>query len=310
MNMINKFIKLSILVVLVSTAFLFSSAVNASCDKDADGKIITVSGNSSTTVKEDGTASDACQDIPDEYLFGLYKMAICTEDPSSLDYSSCEYMYNSSTVLNHTVAYPDATPLDVPDFTIPPGTYGYMLAVLNGKLGLKNTITTTNAVTGKTGSGTTCWTIDGVTGVTNEVIVTPHGTTLAGGVQTIDCGSTAAPVATYEVINALADEAEDGCSTMGAEGDKHSGQTVDNGSATAALLQASDTVYATSCTNAAKLLWVIDLTAPLVVTPTSTFNLKFKLTDAVSVDFSGESSDNKILKMGADPIQALLTVSN
>ena len=47
----------------------------------------------------------------------------------------------------------------------------------------------------------------------------------------------------------------------------------------------------------------------LKVTPTSTFNLRFKLTDAVRVDFSG-SSDTKINKMGADPIQALLSVSN
>lgn len=309
MNMINKFIKLSILMALVSTAFLFSTAVNASCDKDADGKIITVSGNSTTPVKDGGTAGDQCSDIPDEYHLGFFKLGLCTDDPSNLDYSSCEFMYNSSTALEHTIAYPVAAPLDMPDFTIPPGTYGYMLAILNGKLGLKNTIETTNTTTGKTATGTTCWTITGMTGVSNQVIVTPHGTTLAGGVQVIECGDTAAPVVSYEIINVLADEAEDGCNTMGAQGDKDADQAVENGIAVAALLQATDTSYATACTNASKLLWSIALTSPVKVTPTSTFNLRFKLTDAVSVDFSS-SSDTKILKMGADPIQALLTVSN
>jgi hypothetical protein len=308
--MVNKYIKFGILVLLVLTSFFYVGLANASCDKDADGKIITVSGNSTTPVLSDGTASDQCSDIPDEYHLGFYKMAICTADPSDLDYSSCEFMYNSSTVLDHIIAYPASASLDIPGgFTIPPGTYGYMLAVLSGKLGLKNTITTTNTVTGKTDSGTTCWTVTGLTGVSNEVIVTPHGTTLAGGVQVIDCGSTAAPVTSYEVINVFKDLANDGCATMGAEGDKETGIAVTNGTAAGALLTATDTVYATTCVNAAKILWVIDLTAPLVVTPTSTFNLEFKLTDSVSVDFSSES-DTKILKMGADPIQALLSVSN
>ena len=307
--MTNKLMKFFILFFLTLASSFYVATANASCDKDADGKIITVSGNSTTPVSDGGTAGDQCSDIPDEYHVGFFKLGLCTDDPSSLDYSSCEFMYNSSTALDHTIAFPDAAPLDMPAFTMPPGTSGYMLAVLNGKLGLKNTITTTNTTTGKTATGTTCWTITGLTGVSNEVIVTPHGTTLAGSVQTIECGSSADPVVTYEVINVLKDTANDGCNTMGAQGDKDANQTVENGLATAALLQATDTSYATACTNASKLLWSIALTSPVKVTPTSTFNLRFKLTDAVSVDFSGES-DTKINKMGADPIQALLSVSN
>jgi hypothetical protein len=308
--MTNKLIKFGILFFLTLFSSLYVTAANASCDKDADGKIITVSGDSATTVKQSGTATDACSDIPDEYHLQFYKLALCTADPSNLDYSSCEFMYNSATALDHAIAYPVAAPLAMPAFTIAPGTYGYMLAVLNGKLGLKNTITTTNTVTGKTATGTQCWTITGMTGVSNEVIVTPHGTTLAGGVQVIDCGDTPAPVVSYEIINVLKDTANDGCTSMGAQGDKDADQTVENGLATAALLQATDTSYATACTNASKLLWSIALTSPLNVTPTSTFNLRFKLTDSVSVDFSSESDDDKILKMGADPIQALMSVSN
>ena len=307
--MTNKLMKFFILFFLTLASSLYVATANASCDKDADGKIITVSGNSTTPVSDGGTAGDQCSDIPDEYHVGFFKLGLCTADPSSLDYSSCEFMYNSSTALDHIIAYPVAAPLDMPAFTIAPGTYGYMVAVLNGKLGLVNTITTTNTTTGKTATGTTCWTITGLTGVSNEAIATPHGTTLAGSVQTIECGTSAAPVVTYEVINVLKDTANDGCNTTGAQGDKDANQTVENGLATAALLQATDTSYATACTNASKLLWSIALTSPVKVTPTSTFNLRFKLTDAVSVDFSGES-DTKINKMGADPIQALLSVSN
>jgi len=310
--MTNKLMKFFILFFLTLASSLYVATANASCDKNDAGQIITVSGNSTTPVSDGGTAGDQCSDIPDEYHIGFFKLGLCTEDPSTLNYDSCKFMYNNATALNHVITFPESKPLDLPAFTIAPNKdgYGYMLAVLNGKLGLKNTITTSNTTTGKSSStGTTCWTTTGITGVSNEVIVTPHGTTLAGSVQTIECGTEAEPVVTYEVINVLKDTANDGCNTMGAQGDKDANQTVENGLATAALLQANDASYATACTNASKILWSIALTKPLVVTPTSTFNLRFKLTDAVSVDFS-DNSDTKINKMGADPIQALLTVIN
>jgi len=72
----------------------------------------------------------------------------------------------------------------------------------------------------------------------------------------------------------------------------------------------SATTSATSCENTNSILWTIALTTPLVVTETSNFVMNFRTTDAVSIDFNGGASVNPlIVKVGADPIQAYLTVN-
>ena len=73
----------------------------------------------------------------------------------------------------------------------------------------------------------------------------------------------------------------------------------------------SATTSATSCANTNSILWTIDLTIPLVVTETSNFLMNFRTTDAVSIDFDGDAvGDPLIIKVGADPIQAYLTVTD
>ena len=62
-------------------------------------------------------------------------------------------------------------------------------------------------------------------------------------------------------------------------------------------------------TDAARILWTTTLTTPYVVTENSMFQLNMKTTDSVSVDFSNDENDNNIIKMGADPIQLYLTVT-
>ena len=93
-----------------------------------------------------------------------------------------------------------------------------------------------------------------------------------------------------------------------ANGDYSDFGTVGNGTAEVSLLKSTD-VFATACTDAAKILWTTTLTSPYVVTADSTFQLNMRTTDSVSVDFSNDENDNNIIKMGADPIQLYLTVT-
>ena len=98
-------------------------------------------------------------------------------------------------------------------------------------------------------------------------------------------------------------------SNFGLNGDASPFGTVGNGTAQVSLLNSSDG-WATACTNSSKILWTTTLTTPYVVTSESTWQLNMKTTDSVSVDFSDSSSNNNIMKMGADPIQLYLTVTD
>ena len=55
-------------------------------------------------------------------------------------------------------------------------------------------------------------------------------------------------------------------------------------------------------------LWTTALTNPFVITEDSTYELKMRTQDAVSMDFSG-GDNNEFMKTGADPIQLYLTVN-
>ena len=92
-------------------------------------------------------------------------------------------------------------------------------------------------------------------------------------------------------------------------GDYASFGAVGNGTAEVSLLKSTD-VFATACTDAAKILWTTTLTTPYVVTTESTWQLNMRTTDSVSVDFSSGADNNDIIKMGADPVQLYLTVTN
>ena len=308
-----------IIVSILSMAFINSAlAGEDTCLKTGDA-IITVSGDSATQV---GTLADStldsCSDIPDEYKIDFHALALCAEDPRDLDFSSCQYMLApTDTTVSHTISYPAAGPLDIPEFSIAPGTYPYMMAILSNKLGIKDTITVTNAIDGASSStGTTCWTSNaGPTGYTNEEYTSAHGGTVAGGTQMLTCSNTAsdaAPIFSYEVIAPLGDgDCLSGSDfvTFGAKGGYGSVGDVGNGEGFGSLLQ-TNTAYATTCGNADRLLWTIVLDAPVTTTLTSSFDMRMRTVDAVSVDFSGESDNKNIIKMGADPIQAFLVVTN
>ena len=309
-----------IIVNILSMAFINSAlAGEDTCLKTGDA-IITVSGNSATQV---GTLADStldsCSDIPDEYKLEFHALALCADDPRELDFSSCQYMLApSDTTVSHIISYPTSGALDIPEFSILPGTYPYMMAILSNKLGIKDTITVTNAVDGASSStGTTCWTSNaGPTGYTNEQYTSAHGATVAGGTQMLTCSNTAsdaAPIFSYEIIAPLGEEnclaGGGGFATFGAKGGYGSVGDVGNGEGFGSLLQ-SNTAYATTCGNADRLLWTIVLDAPVTTTLTSSFDMRMRTVDAVSVDFDSNASNKNLIKMGADPIQAFLVVTN
>jgi len=314
--------KLTILISLFLISVVFSTGANATCKEDADGKIISVSGNSDKQVIDVGAqgerAYDSCTQTPDAYKLTFYKLGLCTADTSFNDLSSCQFVINSAAGIEHTIIGTADTPFPIPEFVIDPGTYPYMVVLISAKLAVKHSFQATNAIDGVTGSGVYCWTSNtGYTGYTSEsgVTVTGHGNSTSGGTQMLECGSAAGTaVFTHEVINKLNGET---CSaTWVANGDRwpvvnedNEVVTVGNGTAVVNLLTSTDG-FSTSCANVYKILWTTNLTTPQVVTENSSFGLSVRTTNAISIDFDGGSDNKDIIKAGADPVQLFLTVTD
>jgi hypothetical protein len=305
--------KLILLTGLFLISIAFSTGSFASCKYDA-GILDVQSGSQQYQVWEStaGQYVDACTDTPDEYEITFYKLGICTATTAANDLSSCQYIVNNTAGVTHVIEAGTSGAMAIPEFSIDPGTYTHMVVVISNKLGVKHSFTAANSLTGASSSaGTTCWTsVAGPSAYTNEEhAIWSGGSTIADGVQLITCGAAAdsAPVFSYELINKLTEEE---CADAWADnGDYALFGTVGNGTAEASLLKSTD-VFATACTDAAKILWTTTLTTPYVVTAESTYELKMKTTDSVSVDFDSGGSNNNIMKMGADPIQLYLTVTD
>ena len=307
--------KILLLISLFLISAVFTTAADASC-RYTDAGLLDVavdgSGNSDAPVYETAYSqrTDQCSDTPDEYEITFYKLGLCTATTAANDLSSCQYIVDNAAGVTHAIIAGTSGAMAIPEFSIDNGTYTHMLVLVSNKLGIKHSFTATNSLTGASSSaGTTCWTsVAGPSAYTNEQFTSPHGATTADGTQLISCGaaSASAPVFSYEVINKLTGEE---CSdSWVANGDYSNFGTVGNGTAEVSLLK-TDNSFATACTDAARILWTTTLTTPYVVTANSTFQLNMKTTDSVSVDFSNDENDNNIIKMGADPIQLYLTVT-
>ena len=309
--------KIIILIGLFLISIAISTGVDASCRYNS-GLLDVQSGNQEYQVYDDAIAGgryvDACNDTPDEYEITFYKLGLCTATSAANDLSSCQYIVNNTSGVEHVIKVGTSGAMAIPEFSIDNGTYTHMVVLISNKLGIKHSFTATNtltgvAVDGTATTGTSCWTsVAGPSAYTNEQFTSPHGATTADGAQLIQCGTAAAsaPVFSYEVINKLTGEE---CSdSWVANGDYSDFGSVGNGNAEVSLLK-TDNSFATACTDAARILWTTTLTTPYVVTADSTFQLNMKTTDSVSIDFSNDENDNNIMKMGADPIQLYLTVT-
>ena len=311
-------IRITTTLLLLILALLMANPTQAACSRNAAGAIITDADGGSAMVTNDGTLGDQCQEIPDNYLIKFFKFGICTADPINAagedpDFASCSFMLDNADGVDHVIKMPNVGSLPTGDFDIPPGTYTHMVGVLSNRFGIKHTETFSEALRGLTNSGTTCWSIaDKVTNYTNETVNNTsdtHDATAtdnAPDTNTLECGTAAAaaPGFSYEVINVFSNA----CSSWDGYWDSGEGRTMSNGTAEAKILQ-SDNSAATACTNGTKMMWVVTFTDPKTVTKASQFSLEFKLTDSVSVDLGAAGGVGQAVKMGADPVTSILTIT-
>lgn len=296
--------KIIALVVIFLFTNFFTTGVSASCTVDASGAIVTaqygkpVTGN---VVNNGGGATDQCQVTPIATQIKLFKLAVCKQDTSYNDLSSCQYMLNSTEGIFHTIEMGKTTPLNVA-FTIEPGIYPYALVVMSNKTGVKSSFQTTNTMLGRRIDGTWsqgnyCWTdLPGPTTYNGEATnFVEHGQALVGGTPILRCGATAGtPNWSYEIKGDLSTDDDNdltrcinpntNANQTGPYGDRIEFGLIGNGNATQNLLKMDDS-FATTCENSAKILWTSALITPLNIVKDSTFDLKFKQTDVVWLGF-------------------------
>lgn len=315
-----------VLFISLLLSLLLITKANATCEMTGDA--LNTSNGVGTPVNDVGDAGigDACNYVPDTYQVEFYRMSLCASNPdvageAQPDLSSCvDMLAETGATTQVNIVGTTETSLDVPDFTIPAGTYPYMVARLSARLGIRHAFEATTPVAWANGSvqdpGTYCWTVNNVlTGIDNaNGQSTPFGTTVDAGSadqSNMQCSNTSTDVSnaefSYEVVYV---NDNSGCGSFdSSDGDRADAGNVGNGAAVSRMMQ-SATTSATSCANTNSILWTIALTTPLVVTETSNFVMNFRTTDAVSIDFNGSASVNPlIVKVGADPIQAYLTVN-
>ena len=319
--------KLIILVVLFLVSAFFTTGANAECATTGTKINIDVSGGGEPVDNGEGDSTvDSCEQTPNSYKMTFYKIGLCTADTSFNDLSSCQYIVNDAVGVTHDVEYPSVGEMAIPKFAIDNGTYPYLVVVMTNKLGIKHSFEATNNVIGRSATGKFCWT-DGVSNpgtYNNASVMTYSGhsvNSVAGGAKTLECGTSAGTADfNYEIINVFnrannnwcytdGDDATSGTSNFASNGDRTPMGLMGNGAATVSLLQSDDT-YATTCQNGAKILWTTLLTTPYVVKDESTFSLNIKTVEGVSIDFDGGGSSATVLKVGANPPQLNLVVTN
>ena len=318
--------KIILLATLFLAAIAFSNSASALCVVNGDGAIVTVSGNSTTPVKDDtadeevaaNTAKDSCLITPDIYKLNIYKFGLCTADPDLNDLSSCQMFFESAAGIELDIKKGVSATLPIPEFYIEPGTYPYLYVQLSSKLGMKWSGTFSNDVDGSSGDGnggTYCWSSNAGMRASSyptggAAFTTAHGTSLADNVKTMDCGTAEGTVVTtYELLTKFSEE---NCSALAANGDKSTfaieGTGSTRGIPTVSLLTTAD-AFATTCANVAKIAWTTALSTSYVVTENSTFAMSIVATAANSLEFS-DGNDNDIRLLGSGAPRIYLTVTN
>ena len=308
-------LKLIMLMTILSLSASFVSAQSTqACTKSSGTTIKIESAASSNPFKTlSARATDACAEIPDNYRINIFKFGLCTGNPMTAnDFSSCSYIVNSDAAVTHNITGVGTGTALATNSTLASGTYGYMVIVLANKLEIKHTQTYDGTIYAKPNGGTEtsgvkCWSLaDYGTSYGNwGTEFDLKGSSDSAG---LTCGAADATQVNFgytsETFDTMGEGEGEGAWT--AEADIFA---VDAGSMDARLLQTNETT-ATSHVNAAKLMAVVDFTANKVITPNSQIELKFKLTDAVSVDHSKNGSKIYAVKLGADPFQVDFVVTN
>lgn len=312
--------KLGLVILVMPLIFLSSltvAEIDGPCEKTS-GEIIRVysplNSDNHTFKSIDGSqAGDQCSEIPDAYRVTLYRFGLCKANPfTANDFSSCEYYVDSDAGVTHTITGGVGIKSPLPITSTPtPGTYNYIVMLLSNTFNIKHTQEFSGTVYSNPNgdgevSGTTCWSVAHTTAYGNfGSDYDSKGTSSNGGIQ---CGSAdnAAPAFTTEIFDTLGE----GEGTEAFRAVNSGSMEVGGNAMFAKLLQSDNETTASAYTNAERMLVVIDTAAPKVLLPTSQVEIKIKLTDAISVDTSYASSKIYAVKMGADPVQVDVVISD
>lgn len=309
------------LIILVIPLMLLSSLVMAEIDgacEKTTGKIIKVysplNSDNHTFKSTDGTQTgDQCSEIPDAYRVTIYKFGLCKLNPfTANNFSSCEYFIDDTSGVVHTMTEGIGVKQPLPITSAPTaGVYNYIVMLLSNTFNIKHTQEYSAALfsnpngDGET-TGTTCWSVAHTTSFGQfGTDYDDKGSPSDGGMQCGDADD-AAPAFTTEIFDTLGEE--EGAEAFRAVNPES--MEVGGNAMWAKLMQDDNITTATTHINAARMLLVIDTAAPKRLTPTSQVEIRIKLTDSVSVDTSFNSSKAYAVKMGADPVQVDVVISN
>jgi hypothetical protein len=324
MNLKLKFKFNSMLVgLLVSIVTVVAAETETACERNDNGAIRIYEIGENPVRDTAGNTGDACKELPDNYRINIFRFGLCTASPynatNSLD--SCSFLINSDAGVLHEIRSSAEAPVST-NSNMAIGPYEHMVLVLENKLGIKHTeefeldplVSLGNTEDGKpicgaNGCGTKCWTIASTTAFTGQ-----RSGVLQAGVSTpaMDCGDTPVPAYSYEIFDSMGDGGDDAVFTAEDDG----GFETASGIMRARLLKAdltSDGNYetATNFENAGYMLVATQFkTAKNITADTTGFEIRFKMTDSVSVDLSyaGDSDLLYAVKNGADPFQIDLIV--
>ena len=293
--------------VLVGLFVLVVTGVNAetetACER-VDGAIKIHEIGENPVKDTDGNVGDACKELPDNYKINIFRFGLCKTSPynATNNLDSCSFLVDSDTGVSHEIAYPAKADVTT-NSKMAIGSYDHMVLVLENRLGIKHTEEFDTAIFGATGSGKKCWTIASTTafaGQRSGVLQASPST------PAMDCGDTPAPAYSYEIFDSMGEGGES--PVFKAEDD--GGFEMGSGTMRAKLLK-SDLTTATNFEDADRILVAIQLESSKSISEATTgFEIRFKMTDSVSVDLSYDGGSDRLyaVKNGADPFQIDLIV--
>ena len=293
--------------VLVGLFVLVVTGVNAETETACErvGGAIKIYEIGENPVKDtDGNSGDACKELPDNYKINIFRFGLCKTSPynATNNLDSCSFLVNSDTGVSHEISYPAKADVTT-NSKMAIGSYDHMVLVLENKLGIKHTEEFDTAIFGATGSGKKCWTIASTTAFTGQ----RSGVLQASpSTPAMDCGDTPAPAYSYEIFDSMGEGGES--PVFKAEDD--GGFEMGSGTMRAKLLK-SDLTTATNFEDADRILIAIQLESSKSISEATTgFEIRFKMTDSVSVDLSYDGGSDRLyaVKNGADPFQIDLIV--
>tara|TARA_Y100000741_G_scaffold111312_2_gene83566 strand:+ start:5643 stop:6740 length:1098 start_codon:yes stop_codon:yes gene_type:complete len=316
-----------------------TAACNGTCAVNANGAIVIQSNGMPADAGDTSSFRDSCNMIPDRYKVHMFKGGFCTANPAvqaaaTQDYiTNCDFFYNGGLtgkplILTSNGDGTASTSTSLLDGNIALGIkkYSHAFVVIESRIGISHTQTfdfsasldgttmtggdadSTNATT-----GTTCWTIDAYSGFSNT-----SGTLFGESLRTGDpdtpatlsteCGSSAPaePVYAYEVYESFGSHNNLSETVIPYFSEVMATDTgASLGGTKSGVLMHDDLVTtSTAMVNSKSMLYVMTFDSPLVINEnTSRLDIKFGVSEAVSLDFSNTSGGAlTYIKNGADPV--------